>query len=217
MLKAVLFDMDGVIVDTEPEYVRINMQLIRQFGLPVTIAEQKQYRGMSSAAMWRDLAGKKPEAAFDIDTLVRLEHEHMRAHYYAGAIKVIRPAVRLLKRCAKAGLKVAIATSSPMAYAESVVTRLGLGPYVQAVSTADLAGQSKPEPGIFLLAAKLLSVAPEECVVIEDAQMGVMAAKAAGMKAVGVSGSSGQDLSLADVVVRSLRGVKVEALRGLNP
>lgn len=215
MLKAVLFDMDGVLVDTEPEYVRTNMKLIRRFGLPVKRAEQRRYRGMSSVAMWRDLAQKKPDAGFDVEELVRLEHEHMKEYYYAGPLKPIRPAVRLLRHCAKSGLSIAIATSSPMDYAENVLRRLSIGPFVQAVSTAEMAGQSKPEPGIFLLAAKLLSVQPEECVVIEDAKMGVLAAKAAGMKCVGVSGSSGQDLSQADMVVRSLRGVGVEALRRL--
>ena len=90
------------------------------------------------------------------------------------------------------------------------------GPYVQAISVKEAAGRSKPAPDIFLLAAKLLGVAPAECVVIEDAQKGIEAAKAAGMKAVGFAApGADQDLSGARSSCAALRSVSVERLRGL--
>ncbi len=215
MLKAVLFDMDGVLVDTEPEYVKTDRRLAKQFGIPLTRREQTRYRGVNAAEMWAELVQKYSSNA-DPAELTRLEYEHMDAYYHEGTLRPIRASVGLLKRCAKAGLKVAVATSSSAANATDVVRRLDLGQYVQAISVKELAGRSKPAPDIFLLAAKLLGVDPAECVVIEDADKGIEAAKAAGMKAVGlIAPGSGQLLSGADMAVRSLRGVSVEMLRGL--
>jgi len=205
MLKAVLFDMDGVLVDTEPEYIRLELKLAHEHGMPLSRREQARYRGVSAAEVWLDMVNRYGASA-DPERIARDEHELMDAYYREGPLRSIRPSVRLLKRCAKAGLKVAIATSSRKDNAENVVRRLGLGPYVQAIAVADLVERGKPAPDIFLLAAKLLEVAPSECVVIEDSEKGVQAAKAAGMKAVAIGGSD-QDLSQADMVVRSLRGI----------
>lgn len=207
MLKAVLFDMDGVLVDTEPEYIRTEIKLARRFGIPLCQREQKRYRGVTPVDVWTELVEKYGSAA-DPAELTRLENAHMDEYYRNGVLRPIRPSVRLLKRCAQAGLKMAIATSSSADNAENVVRSLGLGPYVHAISVTEAAGRSKPAPDIFLLAAKLLSVSPAECIVIEDSSKGVDAAKAAGMKVVGLLvRGSGQDLSHADIVVRSLRRI----------
>lgn len=217
MLKAVLFDMDGVLVDTEPEYARTDRRMAKRFGIPMTWREPLRYRGVSASEMWTELIQKYGCDA-DPAELTRLEHAHMEAYYHEGRLRPIRASVGLLKRCAKAGLKVAIATSSSGANAADVVRRLDLGQYVQAISVRELAGRSKPAPDIFLLAAKLLEVNPAECVVIEDADKGIEAARAAGMKAVGlITPGSGQALSGADMAVRSLRGVSVEMLKQMIP
>ena len=213
MLKAVLFDMDGVLVDTEPEYIRLELRLAREYGIPMTRREQRLYCGVNPAEMWPEVV-RAYGSSVDPAQIARVEYEHMDAYYHDGPLRPIRPSVRLLKRCAKAGLKAAIATSSKADNAENVVRRLDLGPYVQAVAVANLVARGKPAPDIFLLAARMLGVLPEECVVIEDSVKGVQAAKAAGMKAVGLCGSE-QDLSKADIVVRTLRGMKVERLGGL--
>ncbi len=215
MLKAVLFDMDGVIVDTEPEYIRLELRLARENGMPLTRKEQARYRGVSAAEMWPDMTRRHGSPA-DPERIAQIEYERMGEYYHDGPLRPIHSTVRLLKRCAKAGLKIAIATSSTADNAADVVRRLGLGPYVQAIAVADLVERGKPAPDIFLLAAKLLGVGPGECVVIEDSDKGVQAAKAAGMKAIGLNRhGGGQSLSKADLVVRSLRGMKVERLKGL--
>ena len=206
MLGAVLFDMDGVLVDTEPEYIRLELKLAHAHGIPLSRREQRRYCGVNPAEMWPEVV-RQTGASANPEMIARIEYERMDAYYREGPLKPIRPSVRLMKRCAQAGLKTAIATSSSADNAENVVRRLGLGPYVQAIAVADLVERGKPAPDIFLLAAKLLEVAPSECVVIEDSNKGVQAAKAAGMKAVAIGGSD-QDLSQADLVVRSLRGIK---------
>jgi beta-phosphoglucomutase-like phosphatase (HAD superfamily) len=215
MLKAVLFDMDGVLVDTEPEYIRIELRLARAYGIPLTRSEQRGFAGVNPAQMWPEVVMRHGVNA-DPQQIAREECAMMDEYYRDGALRAKHASVRLLKRCAKASLMVAIATSSSADNAGNLVRRLGLGPYVQAVSVAEAAGRSKPAPDIFLLAAKLLGVSPEECVVIEDSDKGVHAAKAAGMKTVALLvRGSGQELSHADIAVRSLRGVSAERLRGL--
>jgi len=208
MLQAVLFDMDGVIVDTEPEYIRLELRLAKENGILLTRKEQSRYRGVSAADVWLDAvarSGVSKNPAY----IAEAEHARMDEYYRTGPLRPIHSTVRLLKRCAQAGLKIAIATSSSADNAENVVRRLNLGPYVKAIAVADLVERGKPAPDIFLLAAKLLDVSPEACVVIEDSDNGVQAAKAAGMKAIGLNRpGGGQSLSKADLVVRSLRGIK---------
>lgn len=215
MLKAVLFDMDGVLINSEPEYMKTNLKLARQNGIPLSPAGQKTYRGVGAIEMWTELS-QKHGVAVDPLVLSREGTEHMNAYYQKGALRPIRASVRLLKSCAESGLKVAIATSSSLGNASDVVRRLGIGEYVHAISVREMVERGKPAPDIFLLAAKMLGASPAECVVIEDAEKGVEAAKAADIKTVGLMGrDSGQNLSKADIVVNSLRCVSVEMLKSM--
>lgn len=215
MLTAVLFDMDGVLVDTEPEYRRIESELALSLGIELSEEDVKDSVGKSQPAMWREL---KEKYGFEKDPLklVAEEAELVKGLYQRGAIKPIAPAVALLKSCARQGLKVAIATSSLEENAKLTVKGLDIEEYVGAIAGGDRVGRSKPEPDIFLLAAKLLGVSPEECVVIEDSDNGVAAARAAGMGVVGVKApDSDQNLSGADIVVETLERISVERLRAL--
>ena len=215
MLKAVLFDMDGVLADSEEEYARIEMKMAKEMGFELTLQELSKYTGMGSIEMWQDLKSKYGYSD-DPGVLAAKESQRMAECCRAGIICSIQASVDFLKCCADDGLKIAVATSSIKELAESVVSRIGIDPYVQAISTSCMAGKSKPEPDIFLLAASMLSVAPEECIVIEDAKNGVQAAKAAGMKAIGLRYEERpQDLSLADMTVDSCNELSVDRLRGL--
>lgn len=215
MLKAVLFDMDGVLVDTEPEYRRLVIRLGKKVGIKLTESELYAYMGHSVREMWAALK-EKYGFAQDPDALVQMENSVMGDYYEKGPLCPIAPSVALLKSCAQRGLKVAIATSSVGENAQSVVRRLGLGAYVQAVSSACRVQKAKPAPDIFLLAARLLGVEASECVVIEDAQSGVQAARAAGMKVVGFRPPGGvADVSAADIVAASLDEITPDTLCAL--
>ena len=204
MLKGVLFDMDGVLVDTEPEYMRVEVGMCKALGITLTEQKKRIYVGGGPLAMWTDLK-KKHGFADDPAELTRKEMRMMDEYYKSGVLLPIEPTVRLLKKYAQAGLKTAVATSSKRENASHVIRRIGLERYVLALASGDMVRQTKPAPDIFLLAAEALGAKPDECVVIEDARNGITAAKKAGMRAVALrSPASAQDLSEADIVVSSL-------------
>lgn len=215
MLKAVLFDMDGVLVDSEPEYRRIEEVLFRRTGITPTAEEIKGNAGKGQLAVWNEF---KDRYGFSEDPreLMKAEEQMISAYYRSGALAVIEPSVGLLKRCAAGGLKIAVATSSIKENAGIVIKNIGVERCVDAIAAGDMVKRTKPSPDIFLLAARLLNAKPEECVVIEDARNGILAAKAAGIKAVGFKApGSNQDLLQADVIVESLDSVSVDTLRSL--
>ncbi len=216
MLKAVLFDMDGVLVDSEPEYQKLDMRLARELGFELTPEEQSLYVGVSTVEMWQSMQ-KKHGFAEDPLAVAQKETAQMARYYESGDLCPYHASVALLKSCAAAGLKVAVATSSEHKNAEWVVRRLGLADIVDAVVSSCMTERSKPAPDIFLLAMERLGVEGTECVVIEDADNGVTAARAAGAaKVIGIRHPIGrQSLNGADLVVDSLEGITVQALRDM--
>jgi HAD superfamily hydrolase (TIGR01509 family) len=208
--------MDGVLVDTEPEYQRIDIMLAAELGIVLTPKEQSRYMGVSTVESWRDMQ-KRHGFAQDPLALAQREEALIAEHYRHGALHVYPEAVALLKDCAESGLMVAVATSSALEHAEYVVERLGLSDDVQAVASSCMTERSKPAPDIFLLAMRMLGVDGEECLVIEDADSGVKAARAAGAKRViGIRHPDRwQTLDGADLIVDGLGGVTVQALRDL--
>ena len=216
MLKAVLFDMDGVLIDSEPEYRRIEEVLFRSIGIILDVEDVKGNAGKGVLDMWSEA---KEKFGFDEDPLLlmKAEAQMIKEYYQSDRLKAIKPSLVLLKSCAKSGLKTAVATSSGEKNARIIVEKLGVGGCVDAVAAGDMVERTKPSPDIFLLAASLLKVSPKESVVIEDAVNGIIAPKAAGMKAVGFKApGSNQDLSSADIVVDSLGKINIDTLRALT-
>ena len=216
MLKAVLFDMDGVLVDSEPEYQRLDMQMARELGFELTPEEQSLYVGVGTLDMWQAMQ-KKYGFAEDPLVVSQEEASRMARYYESGRLCPYEASVALLKNCASDGLKVAVATSSEQRNAEWVIRRLGLADIVNAVVSSCMTKRSKPAPDIFLLAMRLLGVEGGDCIVIEDADSGIKAAWAAGAaKVIGIRHPIGrQSLSGADLVVDSLEGFTVQALRDM--
>jgi HAD superfamily hydrolase (TIGR01509 family) len=216
LLKAVLFDMDGVLIYSEDEYFRHEKRILEEHGCELTHEAHIHFSGVRTLEMVTEMqqqSGFPGDPAAIADRIGAV----MDDYYRSGELIPIKPMTALLKSCAQAGLKTAVATSSQIDQAENVVRRLGLSPYVHAIATSGMAGASKPAPDIFLLAAKMLDAAPEECIVIEDATKGLEAAKAAAMKAIGVRHEGRPiDLSLADRVVDAQDDISVDMLRTLE-
>lgn len=209
-MKAVIFDMDGVLIDSEPLYHHVEMKIFKDLNLVISDEEYFSFTGNSSYYMWNKLK-EKYNLSQEVDVLA----ENLRKSYYTYLISIgdklqpIEGVIELLEKLKASNIKMAVASSSPMEVIEAVMNLFHLNEYFSVLVTGDMVPESKPSPDIFLLAAKKLGVEPSSCLVIEDSYNGVMAAKAANMSCIGYMNlnSGKQDLSAADLVVNSLKEI----------
>ncbi len=180
MKTAVIFDMDGVLVDNRDVHMDAFQVLFDRHGLSATREQVLEQFGKTNIQIFTDLFG---EGKFSPEQIAAFGKEK-EAIYREMFEQVIQPApglVDLLEGLKAKGAKLAVGSSGPLPNVEFVLERCGIGPYFDAVSHGDLISKGKPDPEVFLLAAELLGKKPEECIVFEDAIVGIEAGKRAGM------------------------------------
>jgi len=213
-LKAVIFDMDGVIVDTEPEYIRTTALMLKKYKHDVDECDLEKYKGIDSLDMWQDIK-KSYALEASAQELFSEEKETIEEHYRKGDLQAITPTASLIKKINKKGYKTAVASSSEKKNILQVLERLALSPYFDIVVSRNDVDKGKPAPDIYLLTARQLGVSPHECVVIEDSIAGTQSAKSAGMKViryVGEAASHRQECN-ADRIVNDIREITLSLLR----
>ena len=179
----VLWDMDGVLVDTEDFHIESWIRACRHFEIPFEEGIFHQTFGMNNRGMMTKLLGREPSDEF----LVQVGD--LKEQYYRdsvrGRLRLLPGVGPLLERFAAEGALQAIASSAPEENIDLIVDELDIRRHFQAVVSA-AALPSKPDPAVFLEAARRLGLAPRQCIVIEDAVVGVEAAKQAGMACLAV-------------------------------
>jgi len=204
MIKAVIFDMDNVIVDSEIHHLEAEKQVLEKHGITRTNEEASKYCGVKDEIMFAEYI---KEHSLDVTPHeMYKEKEGLICKLLDENAQPVKGSIELLKRFKEKGMKVALASSSYEKIVDLVLTKLNIKDEFDAIVTGSDDLKSKPNPDIFLEAAKRLNTAPEECIVIEDAHNGVKAAKAASMKCIGFNFFRGtnQDLSKADIIVDDL-------------
>jgi HAD superfamily hydrolase (TIGR01509 family) len=201
-LQAVIFDMDGVIVDSEPHHERAFLEVMRALGYSGAHGLRfSEYVGRSDQQLWIDfVARNKPKQAVE-------ELAAMKRAYMLESIRRERPLFAglpgLVEKLARR-YAMALASGSERAIVEEVLRLGNLGRFFAAVVTDTEVPRGKPAPDIFLRAAQLLGVAPESCCVIEDSMPGVAAGLAAGMQVIAITNTHpAEQLRAATRVVRS--------------
>lgn len=215
-IKAVLFDMDGVLLDSEPLHEVINSEIYRELGIVVDDKLVSDFVGRTSNDRWKKIIER-----FGLDrTVEELNDWQWTALINALPASGLGPSSGLDKLTAylrENNIRATVASASKESFVEAVIDHLDLRSIMTGATTGDEVTHCKPAPDIFLLAAEKLGADPSECMVIEDSSAGVRAGKAAGMYTVGYENptSPGQDVSVADVTVDNLADV-VEILSKLN-
>ena len=201
-MKAVLWDLDGVLVDSAPFHLQAWRELMASLGRELSEADFQRTFGLRNDVVLRDLLGDLPAA--EVERLgARKEALFRRAAL--GNIVALPGALALLRLLRERGLKLALVSSAPEGNIDLMLGSLGVEADFDVIVGGEDVTRGKPDPEGFLLAAKRLGVPPAECVVIEDAQAGVEAAKRGGMRCVGVvGGRPRQTLERADLVVEGL-------------
>jgi HAD superfamily hydrolase (TIGR01509 family) len=178
-IEAVVFDMDGVLVDTEHLWDEVREELTEEWGGRYTPEAQEAMMGMSSLEWSRylhEVVGLREPPEVINEEVVR----RMLARYEID-LPVVPGAVKAVQRLAAAGLRLALASSSNRELIDAVLRRLDLTSYFQVTVSSEEVERGKPTPDVYLEAARRLGVAPERCAAIEDSASGIRAAHAAGM------------------------------------
>jgi HAD superfamily hydrolase (TIGR01509 family) len=216
----VIFDMDGVLVDTEPIYIDINRHLFKELGVEMSEERIMSYVGVPAKRMWAEIRRDflLPES---LDELIQAERSEQWQRM--SAMTLLPPTdgvVPFLKQLMNAGIRRAIASSTALDLVQLIISKALIGRYFEVVISSDAVKEGKPAPDIFLCAASELGCAPSECVVVEDSPHGIRGAKRAGMKTVGFANqlSSNLDLSEADMVITDFATASVvKIMELLNP
>jgi beta-phosphoglucomutase len=214
-IRGVIFDMDGVLTDSEP---LINAAAIAMFKEKGLVAQPSDFLPFVGAGENRYIGGvaEKYHFPLDLPAAKRRTYE-IYLELVPTRLKAFPGVVELVRACRQASLRLAVASSADEVKIVANLRQIGLPPGTwDGVVTGDDVGPKKPAPDIFLAAATKLGLAPAECVVVEDALNGVQAAKAAGMRCVAVAQTfPAAKLQDAEVVRQDIMMVSLADLTGL--
>ena len=210
-MKAVIFDMDGVLLDSQPYHFKADIDTMAEYGV---IKDQKFYEAFAGTLTDNRMRTLRDMFGLDVPAEELIEkREKMILDIMANEdIKPISGIPELLRSIKALGLKTAVASSSGIELIKLVLDRLGIAVYFDSITSGNDVKRGKPSPDIFLLAAERIGAEPSECLVVEDSENGVKAAKSAGMKALGyINPTSGyQCLDMADFITDDFKKVNIE-------
>lgn len=184
-IKAVIFDLDGTLIDSEPNYFEAFKKILEDYGVKdYTAKMNRQYYGIGVKEILEALR-EKYQLQVPLDVFVEKSNEYYLE--FARRNTVAFPEMSKLARMLKSsGYPLAVASGSSPEIIKDILDTVRIGDCFDLVISSEQVGKSKPEPAVFLEAARRLAVAPEHCLVLEDSPYGVMAAQRAGMSCIAV-------------------------------
>lgn len=211
MLEAVIFDMDGVIVDSEAGFNRSKQQVLQELGVVVEDSYHDAFMGTTSEHTWSTLK-QTFNLPGTVDELIQRANKLRAAITAAEGCKPIKGVLELIRRLHDSGLKLAVASSSPPADIHETITFFEIDDCFKTFVSATQCARSKPFPDVFLEAAAQLGVSVDRCLVIEDSRNGMLAAKAAEMVCIAFANPDyvRVDLKEADRIVDDFSFLTVE-------
>lgn len=212
-MKAFLFDMDGVIIDSEPLHFEVEMMTMDYLGLTATKEYLEQFVGMTNPEMWKRVK-EEHQVPHTVEQIIDYQIAKKLNHLDKADLEPIDGILELIQDLQTNGIAIGLASSSPRSFIERVLTKFQINQHFNSIVSGEEVANGKPAPDVYLEAARVLGVSPEDCYVLEDSRNGVLAAKKAGMRCIGYRNpnSGNQDLSAADVVVDSIRDIRVGKL-----
>lgn len=209
MLKGIIFDMDGVLINSEPFHYQVWKEALKKRGINLDYEIYKPCIGSTVQVLMQILhehyGVDEKDDSLSLE-VKNLKQEMIEKQGYPPLIPYVKD---MLERFHEAGYHMAVASSSPQEYIENVTSYWGISPYFQVLVSGEHVEHPKPAPDIFLKTADILGLLPEECLVIEDSENGCRAAKAAGMTCMAYYNpdSGKQNLQTASVVVEGFEEI----------
>ena len=186
MLKGIIFDMDGVLVDNREPHIEAFVIQARRYGLELDTSNPDWMYGKGNDGILPRLL---PAELIEKEGLEKLsdEKEKIYRDIYADTIEPVAGLIPLLKDLRTHGMKVAVGSSGPKENVDFVLDKLGIRDMFDVVVNGDMVIKRKPDPEIFLLSAEMLGLEPTECLIFEDSFVGLEAAGNAGIKAIALA------------------------------
>ncbi|HBJ1647633.1 HAD family phosphatase [Clostridium botulinum] len=209
-MRAFIFDMDGVIIDSEPIHRQVHGEIMNTLGINISKGELALYAGATNEYIFTKLKeryGIKKSVSELMDYKSKLIINKVKEE----SLEPINGIRELLNALRKNNIKIAIGSSSPRSLIEAVIDKFNLHSAFDCIVSGEEVERSKPYPDVYIEVSKKLGINPEKCIVVEDSHNGVQAAKSAGMKCIGFNNvnSGNQDLSKADVRVDTIRKIDI--------
>ncbi|RLD84705.1 MAG: hexitol phosphatase HxpB [Bacteroidetes bacterium] len=185
MIKAVIFDMDGVIIDSEPFWENAEIEIFNKYGIPMTQEMCQDMKGRKIDEVvqhWHEIYPlKNVTTQYIVDEIIAKMHELIQKNgeHMTGLIEV-------LGFLMQNGYLIALASSSKMELIDTVVDKLKIRDYFKVIHSAEYEPAGKPEPYVYQTTAKKLNIHPEKCMAIEDSYLGLQSAIKAGMQTVAI-------------------------------
>lgn len=212
-MKAFIFDMDGVIIDSEPLHNKIVRGILAESNIFISDEEFEKFTGMASTAVF-DIFIKQYNLPYTPLQMSEKQMSKLKNYIVEHHIEPIEGIVPLIKNLHDKNIPLAIASSSPLDMIKFVTRTFGIDKYFRLLISGEDLPHSKPAPDIYLKTARNLNLAPSDCVVLEDSKNGTIAAKDAGMYCIGFANpnSGNQDLSRADIIINKITDIDINTL-----
>jgi HAD superfamily hydrolase (TIGR01509 family) len=190
MIKAIIFDMDGVLLDSQPLHYKIDIAVLARAGYEATLDTVKPFTGMSNPDRWpkyKEVLGLQPSTG----QLIDWANEIMLEMFEKEPLTPINGIPQLINMLKAKNMPLAVASSSSHALIDLILEKIGLTGRFDVLVSGEDVKIGKPAPDVFLYAAKRLSTVPDACLVVEDSTNGILAAKRAGMVCVAYKNREG--------------------------
>ena len=215
-VKAVIFDMDGVLINSEPLHYEVDLQILKEANIFVEPSYFDSFMGMTNGEMWQRIS-QEHTIAMPLDALIKKQLSMKIALLRSRNYQAIPGVMNLIQDLVAHSIPVSVASSSPQEFITEVLDKISLSNYICHGVSAERVRFGKPAPDVFLFVAQLMNTKPQDCIVFEDSENGVLSAKRAGMKVIGYRNptSGNQNLTLADMIIDAFHDVSLDFLMNL--
>ena len=205
-MNYIIFDMDGVLLDSEPMHQEIIYETFQLEGIPFDKAYIQTLTGMSAFPMWEKVK-RDAQRSESVEELIKFHRDYFFKRLPEVKVPLVPHVKDVLEKFKNEGKHLSLASSSPRKLIDIFTQQTAIAPYFELIMSGDDVKYSKPNPEIFLKVAQWYGLPATQFTVIEDSTNGVKAAKSANMKCIGFDNplSGGQDLSQADLLIHSMQ------------
>ena len=219
MIKAVIFDMDGLMIDATSTYVDAETRLLKQFNKEYSHEIRKKYMGKRISGMLETMI-QEYDLPITQEEAEKTLRKYVRENFYRSSVTLLPGCGRLVNSLTESkNYVMAVASSSPKEIIEIVIERFGFKDVFEVLVSSEEVKNGKPAPDVFLYCAELLHISPASCLVLEDGPLGIVAAKRAGMKTIAVYNkkiNKPEDFSnMPDRIFSSLEEVTLDVVTSL--